>query len=200
VQPEIEVKFANVDHDVLRHKLTAVGAKLEQPMRLMRRVVIRTPAMEADHAFLRVRDEGDKVTMTYKQTLVKSIDGTREIEIVVDNFKCARELLQALFGADATENSYQETKRETWRLDEAEIVLDVWPWLNPYIEIEAPTTTAVKRAADKLGFDMSESSPSAHHGSVTTLYRLQYPHMTGSLGDLPVIRFEDPVPAMLKGK
>ena len=53
---EIEVKFINIDHDKIRSRLQELGATLEQPMRVMRRVVIHTPDMTAKNAFLRIRD------------------------------------------------------------------------------------------------------------------------------------------------
>lgn len=42
--------------------------------------------MKAKGAFARVRDEGYRVVMTYKQFDDLSIDGAKEIEIVVDDF------------------------------------------------------------------------------------------------------------------
>ena len=55
---EIEAKFTNADHEDIRSRLKALGATLEQPMRLMRRVVIHTPEMTVKDAFIRIRDEG----------------------------------------------------------------------------------------------------------------------------------------------
>ena len=63
---EIEVKFVNIDHDAIRNELESIGAVLEQPMRLMKRVTIDSNDMRSKNAFLRVRDQGDKVTLTYK--------------------------------------------------------------------------------------------------------------------------------------
>jgi adenylate cyclase, class 2 len=67
MKTEIEVKFLDVDFNLMREKLKQLGAVCEQPMRLMRRAIIETPELEAKGGFLRVRDEGDKVTLTYKQ-------------------------------------------------------------------------------------------------------------------------------------
>jgi uncharacterized protein (DUF934 family) len=58
MQTEIEAKFLSSNHDEIRGKLQALGAVCEQPMRLMRRVTIDTPAMKAKNGWLRVRDEG----------------------------------------------------------------------------------------------------------------------------------------------
>ena len=63
-----------------------VGAKLEKPMRLMRRVTIENDDLVAKSAFVRVRDEGDRVTMTYKQFDGMSVDGAKEYEVIVSSF------------------------------------------------------------------------------------------------------------------
>ena len=64
---EIEAKFVNVSIDDVRSNLTKLGAVLEQPMRLMKRVTIDSDFMRSNNAFLRIRDEGNKITITYKQ-------------------------------------------------------------------------------------------------------------------------------------
>jgi len=185
---EIEVKFVNVDHDIIRGKLEEIGALLEQPMRLMRRVVIDTDFMKSKNAFLRVRDEGDKVTATYKQFDALSVDGAKEIEITVSDFQSTVDLLVA---AGLPHTSFQESKRETWRLGEVEIVLDLWPWLDPYIEIEADSEDALKTMANQLGLDWNE----AVFGDVMEAYKKQYPHLAehDTVGDIPFVRFDDPL-------
>lgn len=59
---EIEAQFLDIDKDAIRAKLKALGATLEKPEILMRRVVFDT----GGHSFARVRDEGDKIVMIYK--------------------------------------------------------------------------------------------------------------------------------------
>ncbi len=76
----------------------------------------------------------------------------------------------------------------------AEIVLDEWPWIEPYIEIEAPSKNTVRAAASLLGFDMNQ----AVYGDVMVAYRSQYPHLgeNDTVGNLPEVRFGAPLPAM----
>jgi adenylate cyclase class 2 len=189
MKSEIEVKFANVDHDEIRERLKELGATLEQPMRNMRRVVIDTPELKKKNAFIRIRDEGDKVTVTYKQFDQLSIDGAKEIEIVVSNFEDAVALFAS---AGLSHSSLQESRREAWSLGEVEIVLDEWPWLNPYIEIEGPSEELVTLTAKKLNFDWNDGV----FGDVMAAYRLQYPKlgMHDTVGNLPNVRFGDPLP------
>lgn len=192
MKTEFEVKFVNVNHDDMRIKLNNVGAKLTQPMRLMRRAIIENELLKSRDAFLRVRDEGDKITLTYKQFSNLSIDGAKEHEIVVSDFQETVDLLAA---AGLPHRSIQESKRETWTFDGAEIVLDEWPWLNPYIEIEAENEEAVKKASNALGFSWDE----AVFGDVMAAYRAQYPNlgMNETVGNLSEVKFGDPLPEML---
>lgn len=196
MQTEIEAKFLNVAPDDMRQKLTSLGAVCTVKWRLMRRAVIHTPDMTAKNAFVRVRDEGNRVTVTYKQFDADSVDGAKEYEVVVSDFDSA----VALFGAAGLpHDTFQESYRENWQMDKAEIMLDEWPWLNPYIEIEAKTEQKVKEIAAELGFSWAE----AVFGGVANVYQKQYPHI-GEKGrneinqNWPLIRFTDSKPALLK--
>lgn len=193
MKTEYEAKFLDVNIEKMRQTLKKVGAKLEKPMRSFRRVTIDTPEMTKKGAYLRVRDEGDRITLTYKQFKALSVDGAREYEIIVDDFEETIALLTVI-GYPA--HSYQESKRETWRSGNVEIVIDEWPWLKPYIEIEADGVEPVKTFAKKLGLDWDD----AVFGDVMTAYRAQYPHLTmkDTIGNLPEVRFGDPLPDLLK--
>ncbi|MGY4893612.1 MAG: class IV adenylate cyclase [Candidatus Saccharimonadota bacterium] len=190
---EIEAKFVNINIDDIRSRLTELGAILIQPMRDMQRVTIDTPELKKKDAFVRIRNEGDKTTITYKQFNSLSIDGVKEVEITVDDFDTAVTLFKE---AGLAYGSLQESRRETWKLDEVEIVIDEWPWLNPYIEIEAPSEDLVILTSEKLGFNWDD----AIFGDVMAAYRVQYPHLglNDTVGNLPEVRFSDPVPNLLK--
>ncbi len=190
---EIEVKFLNIDHNAMRDTLRAIGAICEQPMRLMRRVTIDAPVMKEKNAYLRVRDEGHQVTLTYKQFDALAIDGAKEIEEVVEDFDATIAILKA---AGLPYSSFQESKRETWKLNDIEIVLDEWPWLNPYIEIEADSQEKLQHTAKLLQLDWN----SAAFGDVMVAYRAQYLHLNehDTIGTIPEAKFGMPLPDLLK--
>jgi adenylate cyclase class 2 len=194
---ETEAKFLNVNPEQIREKLGAMGAKLVEPSIPVRRAILETPEMRAKEAFVRVRDEGGRVTVVYKQHAKLELGGAIEIPLKADNidFKTAVEYNKAIL--DGCSESYQETRRETWELENAEVVIDEWPWLNPFIEVEADTGEAVKAAAEKMGFDWQE----AVFGGINIVYQKQYPHLDdrASITKLPVVRFGDPLPEMLQG-
>lgn len=190
---EIEAKFLNIDHGEIRDKLKTLGAQCEQPMRLMRRVTIDTPDMKEKDAFLRIRDEGHRVTMTYKQFDELTVDGAKEIEVTVGDFD---KTIQLLAAAGLPYGSFQESKRETWRYGDVEIVLDEWPWLKPYIEIEGRSESVLREVAIELDLNWDD----AVFGDVMAAYRVQYPHLSekGTVGNIPVVAFGDPLPDLLK--
>lgn len=193
MKTEYEAKFLDVDVEDVRDRLRQVGAKLEKPMRLMRRVTIENEDLVAKNAYVRIRDEGDRTTMTYKQFDMLSLDGAKEHEIVVSSFDDAVALLGA---AGLPHQSFQESKRETWNWNDVEIVIDEWPWLKPYIEIESSSGERVKDFAEKLGYVWDD----AVFGDVMVAYRAEYPHLsaTDTVGRIAEVRFEDPLPDLLR--
>jgi adenylate cyclase class 2 len=198
MKPEIEVKFLNVDFQTVRARLQELGAVCEQPMRLMRRSIIDYPDRRLQTAkgiwgWIRVRDEADKVTLTYKQVADDNEQTTHEIEVVVSSYEDTVALFQAI---GLVVESVQESKRETWRYKDSEIVLDEWPWLKPYIEIEGPSRKSLETIASDLGFDWND----AVSGSTTEAYRREYPGITGddTIGNIPEMRFGTTLPDWLQ--
>ncbi len=153
---EYEVKFFPINLDEMRVKLKSAGAVLEKGERLMRRCVFsrdKNPGMSC--TYVRVRDEGDKVTLSAKQHAEDGkIDSQKEYESTVDSFETAREIL---LSAGLTQTGYQENKRETWKMPDGTLVeLETWPELPHYLEIEGQSSEAVQNAARLLGLDWKE--------------------------------------------
>lgn len=194
MKTEVEAKFLDVVSEELREKLKQHGAQLIQPEVLMRRKVFdyQDARLEKIGAWIRVRDEGNKITMSYKRLVDRTFQGTKEITLTVDSFDAAGDFLSAA-GLDS--RSYQETKRETWQLDGCEVTIDTWPWIPTFVELEAETEKEVEAAAAKLGFDWAQ----AMHGSVETAYQKYYDVTEEEIDHLEEIRFV-PVPDWLEIK
>lgn len=193
MQAEIEVKFIDVDVSDVRSRLERIGATLQQPMHDMRRVVIEEPHHAAEHSFIRIRDEGDKTTLTFKRRTkpdgTTTIDSTHELETTVGDFDTTVKIFAEAGWKYLT---YQESRREIWYVGDVEVVIDEWPWIKPYIEIEASSEEAVRQVASELGFDWSE----AVFGSVDLIYNRDFPNATvRGVIDIKEVRFDDPVPA-----
>jgi adenylate cyclase class 2 len=196
MKTELEVKFAHIDIEAIRQALRAAGATCEQPMRLMKRALIEEPHHQAEHAFIRVRDEGNRVTLTFKRRAdpdALKIDSVKELEVEVSDFDATVDIFSE---AGWRYKTFQESKRETWKLDGTEVVIDEWPWLRPYIEIEGESEAGIRDVAVKLGLSWSD----ALFGHIDALYEMQYEFQDGVRGviDLPEVRFDDPLPKAFK--
>ena len=190
MQTEIEAKFTDIDVEKIRQLLRETGAIRIHPERLMRRKNFEWPNHE--QAWVRVRDEGDKVTMAYKRCEDRTLHGTKEVEITIDDFDRGCELLEAV-GVHAA--NLQETKRERWEFNGCEVTIDTWPWVPSFLEVEGPTEEMVRDTAAKLACEWDK----AMHGSVETVYQQHYEVTEDEINAWETITFI-PVPEWLEKK
>ena len=191
MQTEIEAKFADIDPSALRERLMKIGAICIHGEILMKRCAFDSP-MPDPNSWMRVRDEGDKVTLSYKTTKDRTLHGTKEASVTVGNFDAACALLAAM---GMKNKSYQETKREKWKLGGVEVTIDTWPWIPTFIELEGPEEGEVKDVAKLLGLDWSK----AMYGSVEPVYQMHYDFTEEEINHWPRITFF-PAPGWLLAK
>ena len=184
---EYEATFANIDKDEIRGRLEKVGAELVKPEFMQKRVAFYLPkGHEIEGGWLRVRDEGDKITMSLKVVNAGNIEEQKEICLTVDNFENAALFLKSI-GCAAKGDGHQESMREIWMLDGVEICIDEWPFLEPFVEVEGENEDAVKGVSEKLGFDYNE----ALFCAVDTLYSNKYGVTTEHVNkELAVVTFD----------
>lgn len=165
---EYEAKFLNIDKDKIREKLREVGARRIKPEFLQKRFNFHLPGnLREDKTWLRVRNEGDKTTLSLKKVDGKKIHNQKELCIEISDFETGIKILESI-GCEV--RMYQETKRETWQIDEVEITIDTWPFLEPFIEIESNSEARVKDVAEKLGMNYK----TAVFGPVGKVYKMKY--------------------------
>lgn len=198
MQAEIEAKFLDVDIEDIRTRLKSAQAVCIQPMRDMRRALIEEAHHAAERSFIRIRDEGDKTTLTFKRKTAASgedtVSSTYELETTVGDLDTTVKIFQE---AGWSYTTRQESRRETWQLGDVEVVIDEWPWIKPYIEIEADSEDKVKATAKQLGFNWHD----AVFGSVDVIYNRDFPGMTvRGVIDIKEVRFGSPVPIEFKGE
>ena len=158
MQTEYEATFINIDKDEMREKLKKAEAVLIKPEILMKRYTFRLPeGHDRPGAFTRIRDEGDKITMSFK--IVErggtiKIDEQKEICLTINNFDNGVEFLKAI-GCQV--KAYQESKREIWQIGKTEICIDEWPFLEPFVEIEGESEEIIKEVSEKLSFDYTQA-------------------------------------------
>lgn len=192
MRPEVEARFLRVSYDVIRARLREAGAACVHPMRAMKRVIMDYPDQrlqagpEGHWGFVRVRDEGSTVKLTYKHISKNVTRDTHEIEVTVSSYDDTIALFEAI-GLKVI--SEQHTRRELWHLNGCEVTLDDWPWLPPMVEIEGPDEATVKQVSEQLDLAWEQRII----GNVVDAYRLVYPGMTeeDSIRDIPRLTFDD---------
>ncbi len=156
---EIEVKFLNIDKLSLEKKLLSLGAKKVGDF-FYKRYVFDYPdlRLNAKGAWIRLRDEGTRITLGYKERLGRSSHGgndkgMKEMEIEVNDFEKTRTLLKSI---GLIEKFYEENRRSRWVKDTITFDIDTWPALQPYLEIEAHSWPDVDQGIALLGLNPND--------------------------------------------
>ena len=184
MQIEYEATFININKDEMRHRLQKAGAVLVRPEYLQKRIPFFPPIeMDVRDSWLRVRDEGDKITMSLKVIDGDKIEDQKEICLTISDFDNAVELLKEI---GCRPKSYQESKRELWKLDGVEVTIDEWPFLEPFVEVEGPSEEAVRAVSQKIGFDYR----GALFCAVGKLYHMKYGIHPDQINTLEKIVFD----------
>lgn len=143
---EYEVRVLEINEEKIKKKLEAVGAIFQWDHLQKRYVYDFIPKI--DGKWIRLRTNGDKTTLTIKNIVSSTIDGTQELEIEVDDFEKTNLILNEL---GFVAKGYQENRRCQYILDGVEIDIDYWPMIPTYMEIEGQSEDAVYQVLDKLG-------------------------------------------------
>lgn len=168
MQVEYEATFENINKDEMRQKLKSIGAELVRPEYLQRRTVFNLPKGHGIiGGWLRVRDEGDKITMSLKAIDGEGIERQKETEFSISDYDAGVHFLESI---GCEKKAYQESNRELWQFDDVDITIDEWPFLEPFVEVEGASEQTVKSVAEKLGFDYS----TALFDSVDVQYSKKY--------------------------
>lgn len=151
MKTEYELRVLEIDVDSIIKTLESLGATKVGDFFQKRYVYDLNPVQNGK--WIRLRTNGIKTTLAYKDVVSNTIDGTKEVEIEVDNIENTNELLNRL---GYNPRSYQENKRIQYILDDVEIDLDSWPMIPTYMEIEGKSEDAVNRMLEKLKIDKNK--------------------------------------------
>ena len=174
---EVEQRFINIDTIKFRRKLKSVNAKLINPKIIMPLMVFTHPKNKKD-SYIRIRDEGKQITLTSKTNLKNKY--VTEYEVEIDSFEQGVKILNSL---GCKKKYYIEKMRETWVLPGCkEIVIDSYPGLKEYIEVDCHNEKSLKAAIKKL--DLLVPADDVDLG-ITRMYYDQYNiPMKSRFGDL----------------
>lgn len=106
--------------------------------------------------WIRLRKSNDKIELTTKHVFEKStqeVQTVKEREVNTSSFEETNSILESI---GIVKRSYQEKIRYSFKLDGADIEIDFWPMLNPYMEIECDDIDVIRSIITRLGFDQKE--------------------------------------------
>ena len=142
---EHEIKLLDIDVDGITAFFSSVGVSKESSL-FFKRNIFKTVDDDKD-AWIRLRTDGNKTTLSYKKSVSNAVDGMMEIEITVSDYDSTRELLLA---TGLKSRSYQENKRDVYQWMGCEISIDYWPRIPAYLEIEGSSVEMVEKCLKEL--------------------------------------------------
>lgn len=170
---EYECKFYPVDKEEYRKKLKDLGAVLAIPERKMIRAIAdsHVNAILPKMNYIRVRQEGNLIRLSYKTTADQNgnLSDQKEIDVEVNDFDKTVKILEA---TGLKFNRLQETLREEWEYKGAQITIDTWPGLDTYSEIETTSEEKVKEIATDFGFDWNRKIITAAAEVYSRVYKI----------------------------
>ena len=150
---EYEVRVLEIKRKEIIKKLEKIGAVFQWD-RIQRRYLYDF-IPKIDNKWIRLRTNGINTTLTIKDIVSSKIDGTRELEITVDDFDNTNKILNEL---GYVARGYQENRRRQYVLDDVEIDIDDWQLLPTYLEIEGPSEEKVYELLKQIGFGVEDST------------------------------------------
>jgi adenylate cyclase, class 2 len=165
---EFEVKYLDINPEEIEKKLVAIGAKKVFD-KLYRVKIFDYPDLRLNNdeaAWVRLRDEGDEITLTFKQRYGMPVingklggtgetndGGMKEIEVIVDDFE---KTAQIFYAVGMIDKFIEEKRRVRYQLDDIEFDIDYMPGLNPFLEIESTSMARVEEGIKLLGLNPDE--------------------------------------------
>jgi adenylate cyclase, class 2 len=148
---EIEKKYRLTTEQLrlLAETLPQIGAT-RLGLEFEENTLYRHDAIDPQTSVLRVRRIGERTILTFKQTLPTSTSAKyrREEETEVENYASLAAVLQVL---GCVPGLVYEKRRETWRLGDAEIMIDELPF-GWFMEIEG-SEEAIKEVEDLMAIE-----------------------------------------------
>lgn len=131
--------------------------------------------------WIRLRQSNDKVELTTKHVFDKknmTVQAVGEREVNTSSFEETNSILESI---GIIRRSYQEKIRYSYEFDGASIEIDIWPKLNPYIEVECENTDKIEDIINKLGY--------SHNSVVSTNTKQLYKNIGINLEDISELKF-----------
>lgn len=106
--------------------------------------------------WIRLRKDNNKTELTVKHVYEKNSDDIQKVieyEINVSDFEETNKLLNSI---GIIRRNYQEKIRHSFEYKTANIEIDEWPLISPYIEIECDDINVINEIINLLGFEKKD--------------------------------------------
>lgn len=147
MKSEIEARILEIEKEELIKKLEKMGARFIGNYNQKRYVYDFNPVIS--NKWIRLRNNGEKSSLTIKEIVNDGINGTKELEIEVSDFDITNLILNEL---GYNFRSYQENKRTRYVYNNIEIDIDTWPNIPTYVEFEGPDENELLDFIESLGY------------------------------------------------
>ena len=144
---EYEYRFNNYNKKEIITKLKELGAKYFGTFKF--RVMVFTDSINSEK-YIRVRDEGHRVTMTVKNNLTDKFP--IENEVIINDFD---EGVNILLAVGCKKKYYYEKYREIWNLKNSEIIFDMNPGIPELMEVESLQKKELDILCKKMDLNIS---------------------------------------------
>lgn len=176
---EHELRILDVDPATIGQKILEVGGKRIYERTLQRRYTYDTLPKERNK-WIRLRTNGSLSTLAVKHVTGEGVSDTKEVEVEISDFQDTALLLKEI---GVQSKSYQENYRTLYELEGTEIMVDEWPLIRPYIEIEAPSVALVHQAIATLGFTVEQATGLDVSSIYEQIYKID-------IDNMPELRFD----------
>ena len=148
---EYEIRIYKINEKQIKNKILQLGGKLIQSKKIMPLIVYHHPNKKKN-CYIRIRDEGFQITLTFKTNLKSKYPVEREVTI--NNIEEGDAILKAL----GCKVKYKIEKiREIYQLEDCkEIVFDSYAGIPTYLEIDCHSEESLINISNLLGFSLKD--------------------------------------------
>jgi len=154
METEFETRFLEVNKGELLEKLRKLGAEDCGEFKLEEVIFYDKDLNWLDeNKFVRLRQKGNSIKLTYKNNKEQTADSAKEIEFEIKDMDKAREFLE-IMGLVAYR--IVEKYRHTFKFKNVTLDIDTWPKIPTYVEFEGNSVEDLKNVSEELGFNWDE--------------------------------------------
>jgi adenylate cyclase class IV len=170
---EYEYRFNNYNKKDIITKLRELGAKYFGTFKF--RVIVFTDQNNSEK-YIRVRDEGHRITMTIKNNLTDKFP--IENEIIINDFD---EGINILLQLNCKKKYYYEKYREIWNYKNSEIIFDMNPGIPELMEVESSTKKELDDLCKKLDLSIKNYQGFSNNKTYLDLFGIIIPKSASDL-------------------